>query len=282
MQDVPFIETILHPTDFSDASERAFAHALAIALFRRASLQLLHVTSGSVEEGWAGFPAVRRTLERWGLLPEGSPRSAVPESLGVPVAKVAARGRHPRAAILRHLEHEPADMVVLSTEGRGGLPRLLQGSVAEDVARVSHCMTLFVPENARGIVSVEDGDVTLRRVLVPIAHSPSGDGAVKIATRFAEGMQGDTVEIELLHVGDGPAPEVTRPTGERWRFEDVTCPGDPIDEIVRRAEAADLVVMVTDGRNGLLDALRGSHSEQVLRRVGCPLLVVPEAWLAEL
>ncbi|MGH7309736.1 MAG: hypothetical protein ACREK6_13680 [Candidatus Rokuibacteriota bacterium] len=28
---------------------------------------------------WSGFPGVRRTLERWGLLPPDSPRSAVPD-----------------------------------------------------------------------------------------------------------------------------------------------------------------------------------------------------------
>jgi nucleotide-binding universal stress UspA family protein len=35
--------------------------------------------------------------------------------------------------------------------------------------------------------------------------------------------------------------------------------------------------MSTDGRNGFLDALRGSHSERVLRRTPCPLLAIPVA-----
>jgi nucleotide-binding universal stress UspA family protein len=33
--------------------------------------------------------------------------------------------------------------------------------------------------------------------------------------------------------------------------------------------------MTTDGRNGFLDALRGSHSERVLQRTPCPLLAIP-------
>jgi nucleotide-binding universal stress UspA family protein len=45
-------------------------------------------------------------------------------------------------------------------------------------------------------------------------------------------------------------------------------------------EAVDLIVMSTDGRNGFLDALRGSHSERVLRNAPCPLLTVPENSLA--
>ena len=36
-----------------------------------------------------------------------------------------------------------------------------------------------------------------------------------------------------------------------------------------------LIVMCTDGRHGFLDALRGSHSERVLRRTPCPLLAIP-------
>ena len=34
--DKPFIESILHLTDFSDEGQSAFAHALAIAVFRKA------------------------------------------------------------------------------------------------------------------------------------------------------------------------------------------------------------------------------------------------------
>jgi len=41
------------------------------------------------------------------------------------------------------------------------------------------------------------------------------------------------------------------------------------------ATEADLIVMATEGRNGFLDALRGSHSEQVLRQCACPLLAIP-------
>jgi nucleotide-binding universal stress UspA family protein len=38
---------------------------------------------------------------------------------------------------------------------------------------------------------------------------------------------------------------------------------------------ADLLVMPTAGRHGFLDALRGSTTEQVLRRAPCALLALP-------
>ena len=36
-----------------------------------------------------------------------------------------------------------------------------------------------------------------------------------------------------------------------------------------------LIALTTDGRNGFLDALRGSHSERILQKAPCPLFVIP-------
>jgi nucleotide-binding universal stress UspA family protein len=44
-----------------------------------------------------------------------------------------------------------------------------------------------------------------------------------------------------------------------------------------RQTDADLILMSTDGRNGFLDAVRGSHSERVLRHARCPLHAIPES-----
>ena len=93
--DNPIIDTILHPSDFSEASEAAFAHALKTALVAHSRLTLLHVTSDRTPGWWTDFPGVRRTLERWGLLPPNSPQSAVPE-LGIDVEKILRHGRDPR------------------------------------------------------------------------------------------------------------------------------------------------------------------------------------------
>jgi nucleotide-binding universal stress UspA family protein len=58
----PFIETIVHATDLSPASTRAFAYALAFAVVRRASLRFCVGSDG--ETDWNQFPAVRVTLGR--------------------------------------------------------------------------------------------------------------------------------------------------------------------------------------------------------------------------
>ena len=49
------------------------------------------------------------------------------------------------------------------------------------------------------------------------------------------------------------------------------------DGIVAAARDRDacLIAMATRGHDGFADVLRGSHSEQVLRDAGCPVLSVP-------
>ena len=70
---------IFHPSDFSAASEVAFGHALKIAIQARAKLDIMHVETHLSPEKpyWQDFPAVRSTLSRWGILPEGIGRDEV-------------------------------------------------------------------------------------------------------------------------------------------------------------------------------------------------------------
>ena len=73
--DVPILQSVFHPSDFSPAGEVAFAHALKAALIAKADPTILHV-SRDQGANWMDFPGVRTTLERWGLLPKNSLRAA--------------------------------------------------------------------------------------------------------------------------------------------------------------------------------------------------------------
>ena len=79
---------------------------------------------------WAGFPGVRETLERWKLLPPGSPRSAVPQ-LGIDVRKVIAKESDPVKTVLRSFGDHSADLIVLATHQHEGRANWLRQSVAE-------------------------------------------------------------------------------------------------------------------------------------------------------
>ena len=275
---LPFIRSVVHATDFSPESERAFAHALAIALIRRASLTLIHV-GNDAHGDWGRFPAVRKTLERWKLLPPGSAQEDVFATLGVSVKKLALPGGSPASGVADYLGAHPADLLVVATEGREGVSRWLRGSVAAAMARRSETMTLFVPVDARrSIVAEVDGNLTLDNVLIPVDREPDPTGAIEFARRAAEIAGDGNVTITLMHVGGAyDVPGVRTQDGDRWKFAWETREGDPVDEIVKAADAlhAQLIVMPTSGRHGVFEALRGSTTERVVRRATCPVLAVP-------
>jgi nucleotide-binding universal stress UspA family protein len=54
----------------------------------------------------------------------------------------------PRVEILHELEEHPADLLILGTHGRGGLDRLVLGSVASTVARKAPCSVLVISPEA--------------------------------------------------------------------------------------------------------------------------------------
>jgi len=268
---VPFVKSIFHPSDFSKASELAFAHALAIALIRKTELVIMHAGRGLLDD-WAQFPPVRKTLERWQVLTPGSPRSAVFEKLAIRVTKVSSRG-NPVQASIEHIEKQQPDLVVLATRGLHGLPLWIKPSVAQAIAGRTRAMTLFVPRGCRGIVSL-DGIIQLRRVLLPIDHQPDAQEAVMRAVQAAEAFGDDAVEIVLLHV-NGALPQVNRPESQAYVWKELRREGDVVATILDASREADLIIMPTEGRHGVFDALRGSVTERVVRGAPCPVLTVP-------
>lgn len=275
------IESVFHPTDFSKSSHIAFNHALRIALSNRSYLDILHVNSNKSDgRDWSGFPEVRGTLERWDVLEKDSPKEAVHGRLGMKVRKVELGSKKPFAAISSFLETEPADLIVLATQGREGVPRWLERSVSEHVARRSMTATLFVPDGARGFVSGDRGEIELARVLIPVDHKPDPQSAIYAAGDFLRSVNAKATLVEALFIGEAKRmPEVAPPIGLDGSFERTARSGKPVDEIIKTAKEgkADLIVMATEGHDGFLDALRGSTTEQVLRRVPCPVLAIPAA-----
>jgi nucleotide-binding universal stress UspA family protein len=281
-RDIPLVGSVLHPTDFSPASNQAFAYALAIALLRQTEFTILHVSDRPKEKvDWASFPEVRKTLERWNLLEPGSKRSAVFDELNVEVRKVAVRGRDAGRATTRFLDHEPHDLVVLATAGGSGSGEdWLHRSDAEAISRGAGAMTLFVPGDAQGgFVSLDDGDLNLRNILIPIDAAIDFSAAIEFARRTADIVGDGDVVITLLHVGEQMPPAPKLPEGAGWSWQTALRRGEPVDAILAVMDEldADLVVMTTNGRDTLHQALAGSTTERVLRKAKCPVLAVPDA-----
>jgi len=270
------IGSVLHPTDFSEASLVAFNHALRVAILAQSKFTLLNVAKDRPSQ-WSDFPGIRETLERWGTLPKGSPRSAVGE-LGIEASKVVATQEEPVDAVMRYLHEHPADLIVLATSQRDGRVRWLGKSVAEPVARKAGEMTLLIPGDVEGFVSSRDGSVSLSKILIPIAQTPNPQAAVNTAALMVENFKIPQGVFILMHVGTANTmPACRYPEVPGWTWDKELRSGEVIGSIVNAAKEhkVDLVVMATDGRDGFLDGIRGSHSERVLRHGAAPLLTVP-------
>ena len=272
------IRSIVHPTDFSDLSVAAFAHALRIALAARCRLHLLHVSQYDSAEALA-FPHALRLLAQWGLSDEDDPPWVVASKLGIEVDNIRLKLQEPTRAIVDFLNEHESDLVVLATHGRDGIAHWLQGSVAEAVFRRAAIPTLFIAPGSRGFVDQVSGDVKLRRALVPVDFSPPADLTVEIVQRFGRALTGDHVAVDLLHVGEKPPPVRTFSASAPALPPVILRSGHVVDSIVQAAIEfeADIIAMPTAGHHGVLDALRGSTTERVIRHAPCPVLALSVA-----
>ena len=140
------LRTILVPTDFGPGSEEALGYALELARELGAEVVLTHAYEIPV----VGFPdgtlvataeLATRVLE---AAHEGLEKAArAHEGEGVRIRTVAKEGAA-ASAIVETADEVGADLVIMSTHGRHGLPRALLGSVAEKVVRTAHCPVLTV------------------------------------------------------------------------------------------------------------------------------------------
>jgi nucleotide-binding universal stress UspA family protein len=199
--------------------------------------------------------------------------------LGIDVGKVVSSGRRPIQACLRFLKKNPADLIVLAVRQRAGRMHWLQKKTGEPIAQRAGEMTLFIPHGVNGFVSLADGSVSLRRILIPLAREPSPMPAVHAVSRLIRGLRLAEGQVTLLHVGsrdEMPSITIPRVPGWTWKTKNVEG-GDPADRIasIATTERTDLIAMTTEGPHGFLDALRGSTSERVLNQSPCPLLCLP-------
>ncbi|MBA2486393.1 MAG: universal stress protein [Nitrospira sp.] len=271
------IQRIFHPTDFSQDSQVAFAHALKLALIHRAELTIMHVDPAVAPEGFEDFPRIRPTLAGWGLLPEASSKGDVTQ-LGIGIKKVRALAADPKQAIIHHLTASPTDLMVLSTHQYEGVTRWLHDSVAEPISREVHVMTLFVPSHVEGFVSRETGQTSLHRLLLPVSTDPPSQPAIDAASSLVSQLGAPPVTLTLVHAGEETGVDrLVLPQRPDWSWNQLFGQGDPVEWILAAGAEfdVDLIVMTTKGQDRLLDILRGSTTERVLRGARCPLLAIP-------
>lgn len=292
---------LLVPLDGSEAGELALPWAARLARRREAvvvlaeAVPLLPVVSGGPMGELDLSDMYESTLieerEAAATYLGGVRERLVADGLEVEtVVRVGGAG----STILDLADELGIEAVVMATHGRGGLSRMVLGSVAEQVIqqatvpvllvraqegvvrRPPALTRLLVPLDGSGLaeralgVAGQIADRDAKIVLVRAAELPrSGPGRARSWTTVVD-REGLHAATEYLH----RVASVLTATGLRVQ-QDARC-GDPAEQILTAAveHDADLIVMVTHGRTGPARWWLGSVADAVVRRADRPVLLV--------
>jgi nucleotide-binding universal stress UspA family protein len=190
--------------------------------------------------------------------------------------------------IIRACEERGVDLVVLGSRGRGGFAGLLLGSVSQQVSDLAPCSVLVVrpPEPSPGdvvrhplqVVVAVDGLPASVAALDAVARLPWPEAVqlrvlsvADVADDLPEGVI-DLARESAVRVADQAA---TRLQPRFANVETEVTMGPPARGIIdlARAWSADLVVVGTRDRPGLVLLTLGSVSRQVLLHAPCAVLI---------
>ncbi len=282
-------KNILIATDFSEVSQHALLHALAMAKRYDAKLTVMHVAPMDTQTPLPMEPIPVEMDWQKKRAAENMARLEGFEALHMfPHDRVLRQGS-PWPEIAAVLEEREIDLIVLGTHGRGLLGQIFLGSVAEQVLRHAPCPVLTVgPDVLTGLLDREN----LAHVLFATDFSEGSLQAFPYAVSLAEESD---AELTLLHVMGHSQPlpleysrelladyrqrlwEMVPTDANLWcKPQVVVTIGDTSDEVIRVAQEkkADLIVMGVHQGGTAASHLPWSVIHSVVRHARCPVLTV--------
>lgn len=146
---------VMAATDLSDPSLPAVARAAEEARLRGARLVVMHAMERSLAAYGAGAAALLGNVAPSPTAEDHEQmRSSLVTLLGDAMRRFGAEGDAlvldggAVASVVRAVEEQKADLLVVGSHGRTGLSRLLLGSVAEKLVRLADCSVLVVRKAA--------------------------------------------------------------------------------------------------------------------------------------
>ena len=290
------IKNILCAVDRSPSSLQALGYAIAVARWQGARLNLLEV----IEE--PAPPSANRGPKQFGVSKEirrtvEGDLNRVLVSRGASDIKVAilVRAGNVVREILAQAKASRSDLVVIGSHGRGGVQRLVLGSVAERVLRLATCPVLTV---RRGVSKARRSRSPFETILCPTDFSAAANKAVTYAKRLAKEADARLILMSAVEwpfgeaVMSAPVAELRKTIESSARealarllpragsaglpAQPIVAIGKPSAAIVKlaRARSVDLIVMGVSGRGALDVALLGSTTHHVIREAAWPVLTV--------
>ena len=290
------IKKILCAIDRSPSSLQAFGYALALARWQSARLNLLEVIEEALPPGVNRAPTsdgvpneTRTTLER------DLRRVLTARRASDVKVEISLRNGNVVQEILAQAKTTRPDLMVIGSHGRGGIQRLVLGSVAEKVLRLATCPVLTV---RRGVRLVRRSRSPFETILCPTDFSAAANKAVAYAKRLAqeadaklilmtavewpfgdEVTSGAVAELQksiASNASDALTRLLPRPASNGPRAQAIVAVGKASAAIVKvaRARSVDLIVMGVSGRGALDVAILGSTTHHVIREGAWPVLTV--------
>lgn len=276
------VDRILVPLDGSHAAEVALKIAAQIP-GRRIQLIGVEPDCTDLSEMCTGARDRERYLEAAATaLREQGHHVTTMVALGDPAEQISA------------MSHT-ADLIVMSSHGRGSMERVLFGSVADSVIR-------HAPTPALVVRGAQWQATALQRIVVPLDGSPLAEQSLPLAVELARAL---TIPVHLVRVVDfdqveasvlaglAAAEACARQQAERARearaylvlrsheYQAPDCTvtsevriGDPVAELLAVIQAEDLTVLATHARGGLARWLMGSVAEEIVLQSAGPVLLV--------
>jgi nucleotide-binding universal stress UspA family protein len=281
---------ILCPTDFSEGSKHALHVAVGLAIDHDAELVIAHAwyLPPLAFAGEQPFPGDAIQAMMQGDERELAAAARDATTLGAKRVTTKFLNGVPWDRISGELEEDKAyDLVVMGTQGRTGLARVMLGSVTEKLVRHAPCSVLAVRSH--------DGLEPFARVLCPIDFSDGSRQAMMLAGELVRRRGA----ITLLHVVDLPASyrglapesfdhvdELATHALEDWAADlrrktdvsvttriEIGSPGARALAVLDEKPGFDLAIVGSHGRTGIRRLLLGSVAEKIVRHAGCPVAV---------
>jgi nucleotide-binding universal stress UspA family protein len=150
-QPAPKLKRIMLGLDGSIRSEKALPYARELARIAKAELVLLTVPAVPETEKYRAAAEVVEKVREKAVSQMEVFLAAVSDSLrkdGIKV-KTSVTGIHPARTIVREANEQNADLVMLTSRGRGGMDLFFTGSVAERVVDQINVPVLMVPSASK-------------------------------------------------------------------------------------------------------------------------------------
>ena len=273
---------IVLSTDFQRPARRAFTYAVKLARVLGARMKIIHVIKTASDSSQVA-PASRylNAVQTSALLELGR-MTRTAEDAGIPAEPLLLYG-NPTQCILESAAGSHAELIVMGTLGRTGWDRMRFGSVAQGVIWNAPCPVLTIQDVVAGDAYRQHARVNLGRLLMATDFTPCANTVLRYVSGLAAQLK---ARVCIVHAADtGTAKNIrqrklnlfTRKLQQKGLEAESLCvPGDPVEIILGQAAQwqADVIVVGLQGRTGLSQLVFGSVTEKVLRRAGCPVLVV--------